>query len=89
MTWSDALTSAIPATAEEVTPPELQVTLGGSSSGAATTTDGSTDLQLDSCFINKTPLKAISSMATSVTTSELILTTGTIKGLSSAEERSP
>ncbi|MFS7918401.1 hypothetical protein Hanom_Chr03g00200571 [Helianthus anomalus] len=89
VTGSDAYTSAIPATSEEVTPPELQVTLGGSSSGVATTTDGSTDLQLDSCFINKTPLKAISSTATSATTSELILTTGTIKGLSSAEERSP
>ncbi|MFS7940310.1 hypothetical protein Hanom_Chr05g00462931 [Helianthus anomalus] len=65
VTGSDAYTSAIPATTEEVTPPELQVTLGGSSSGAATTTDGSTDLQLDSCFKNKTPLKEISSMATS------------------------
>ena len=89
VTGSDVHASANPATAEEVTPPELQVTLGGSSSGAATTTDGSTDLQLDSCYITKTPLKAISSMTTSVTTSELILTTSTIKGLSSAEERSP
>ncbi|MFS8020990.1 hypothetical protein Hanom_Chr16g01422231 [Helianthus anomalus] len=89
VTGSDAHTSAIPATAEEVTPPELQVTLGGSSSGAATTTVGSTDLQLDSCYINKTPLKAISSMATSITTSVLNLTTGSIKGISSVEERSP
>ena len=89
VTGSDAHTSATPATVEEVTPPELQVTLGGSSSGAATTTDGSTDLQLDSCYITKTPLKAISSMATSVTTSELSLTAGNIKGLSVAEERSP
>ncbi|KAJ0867763.1 hypothetical protein HanRHA438_Chr12g0566921 [Helianthus annuus] len=89
VTGSDAHTSANPATAEEVTPPELQVTLGGSSSGAATTTDGSTDLQLDSCYITKTPLKAISSMATSVTTSKLSLTVGNIKGLSVAEERSP
>ncbi|KAJ0859203.1 hypothetical protein HanRHA438_Chr13g0609751 [Helianthus annuus] len=89
VTGSDALTSAIPATAEEVTPPELQVTLSGSSSGAATTTDGSTDLQLDSCYITKTPLKAIASMATSVTTSKLSLAAGNIKGLSVAEERSP
>ncbi|KAJ0935917.1 hypothetical protein HanRHA438_Chr03g0124931 [Helianthus annuus] len=89
VTGSDVNTSVIQATVEEVTPPELQVTLGGSSSGAATTTDGSTDLQLDSCYITKTPLKAISSMTTSVTTSELSLTAGNIKGLSSAEERSP
>ncbi|KAJ0435716.1 hypothetical protein HanIR_Chr17g0896381 [Helianthus annuus] len=89
VTGSDVNTSVIQATVEEVTPPELQVALGGSSSGAATTTDGSTDIQLDSCYIIKTPLKAISSMATSVTTSKLSLAAGNIKGSSVAEERSP
>ncbi|MFS8033624.1 hypothetical protein Hanom_Chr17g01571761 [Helianthus anomalus] len=89
VTGSDVHTSAIPATVEEVTPLELQVTLGGSSSGAATTTDGSTDLQLDSCFISKTPLKAISSIAPMKATSEYVLPTGTLQRLTSAEERSP
>ncbi|MFS8025314.1 hypothetical protein Hanom_Chr16g01473511 [Helianthus anomalus] len=89
VTGSDAYSSAIPATIEEVTPPELQVTLGGSSSGAATTTDGSTDLQLDSCFLSKTPLKAISSIASMKVTSEYVLPIGTLQRLTSAEERSP
>ncbi|KAJ0480487.1 hypothetical protein HanIR_Chr13g0632241 [Helianthus annuus] len=81
--------SAIPATTEEVTLQELQVTPVSSSSGAATTNVEPIGLHLDSGFIHKTPLKAISSIAPMRTTSEIVLPTGTLKRLSSAEERSP
>ncbi|MFS8008340.1 hypothetical protein Hanom_Chr14g01271541 [Helianthus anomalus] len=52
---------------EEATPFEFYETLGGNSCGAAPTTVKSTDLQLDSGFITKTPLKATSVEATTVT----------------------
>ena len=85
MTESDAYTSAIPATTEEVTPLELQVTLGGNSREAATTSVEPTGLHLDSSFINKTSLKAISSLGTRV----YPVFTGSLKGVSHYEERSP
>ena len=85
MTESDAYTSAIPASIEEVTPLELQVTLGGSSSEAATTSAEPTGLHLDSSFINKTSLKAISSLGTLV----YPVFTGSLKSVSHYEERSP
>ncbi|KAJ0857104.1 hypothetical protein HanRHA438_Chr13g0586191 [Helianthus annuus] len=89
VTGSDTHTSTIPATIEEVTLQELQVIPDSSSSGAATTSVGSTDLHLASCFINQTPLKAIPSIAPLITTSESVMTTGTFKRLSSAEGRRP
>ncbi|KAF5761382.1 hypothetical protein HanXRQr2_Chr16g0764481 [Helianthus annuus] len=58
MTDSEQIQSVIPQTAEEATPPEFQETIGGSSSGATTTTVESIGLQLDSGYILKTPLKA-------------------------------
>ncbi|MFS8033367.1 hypothetical protein Hanom_Chr17g01568751 [Helianthus anomalus] len=45
-------------TIEEATPLEFQETLGGSSSGVATTTGEPFGFQLDSGYIFKTPLKA-------------------------------
>ncbi|KAF5762547.1 hypothetical protein HanRHA438_Chr16g0788631 [Helianthus annuus] len=89
VTGSDVYASAIPVTTEEVTLQELQVTPVSSSSGAATTNVEPTGLHLDSGFIHKTPLKAIYSIAPMRTTSEVVLPTGTLKRLSSAEERSP
>ena len=74
-----------PTQPEEVTPLELQVTLGGSSSEAATTSAKPTGLHLDSSFINKTSLKAISSLGTLV----YPVFTGSLKGVSNYEERSP
>ncbi|KAJ0522838.1 hypothetical protein HanIR_Chr10g0487001 [Helianthus annuus] len=68
----------IPQTAEEVTPQEFLEIPISISSGAATTDVGSTDLHLDSSFISKTPLKAISSMGTKVSTGVFKLTTGEI-----------
>ncbi|XP_022024742.1 transcription factor SFL2-like [Helianthus annuus] len=50
--------SASPQTAEAATPHELHVTLGGSSSEAATTTDETPIFQLDSGYIYKSSLKA-------------------------------
>ena len=89
MTGSDVDISVIPATTEEVTLQELQVIPFSSSSGAATTNVEPTGLHLDSGYIHKTPLKAISSITPLRTTSEFVITTGNIKKLSSAEERSP
>ncbi|KAJ0442334.1 hypothetical protein HanIR_Chr16g0808011 [Helianthus annuus] len=89
VTGSDVDISVILATTEEVTLQELQVIPVSSSSGAATTNVEPAGLHLDSGYIHKTPLKAISSIAPLRTTSEFVLTTGNIKRLSSAEERSP
>ncbi|KAJ0801676.1 hypothetical protein HanPI659440_Chr03g0119881 [Helianthus annuus] len=72
VTGSDTCTSAIPATIEEVTLQELQVIPDSSSSGAATTSVEPNGLHLDSGYINKTPLKAIPSIAPLKTTSELV-----------------
>ncbi|MFS8027062.1 hypothetical protein Hanom_Chr16g01494231 [Helianthus anomalus] len=58
MTGSEQIQFVIPQTAGEATPPEFQETIGGSSSGATTTTVESIGLQLDSGYILKTPLKA-------------------------------
>ncbi|KAJ0871091.1 hypothetical protein HanRHA438_Chr11g0508201 [Helianthus annuus] len=89
VTGSEVYTSAIPATTEEVTLQELQVTPVSSSSGAATTNVEPTGLHLDSGYIHKTPLKAISSIVPLRTTSEVVMPTGTFRRLSSAEERNP
>ncbi|KAJ0458442.1 hypothetical protein HanIR_Chr15g0785141 [Helianthus annuus] len=67
MTVSEPIQSAIPQTVEEVTPPEFHETLGGNSSGAATTTVESIGLQLWSGYILKNPLKATTVEATIVT----------------------
>ncbi|XP_021991968.1 mucin-17-like [Helianthus annuus] len=89
VTESDASTFANPSTVEEVTPLELHVSFGGSSSGAATTCVESTDLHLESSFISQTPLKAISSLGTKVSTGVFKLTTGVLTKVTTAEERSP
>ncbi|KAJ0870631.1 hypothetical protein HanRHA438_Chr11g0502661 [Helianthus annuus] len=78
-----------PTQPEKVTPLELQVTLGGIPSETATTSVEPTGLHLDSGYINKTSLEAIPSIAPLLTTGEFVLTTSTIKRLSSAEGRSP
>ncbi|MFS7945148.1 hypothetical protein Hanom_Chr06g00520741 [Helianthus anomalus] len=88
MVVSDPPQLVIPQIAEEVTPQEFQEIVVGSSSGAATTDVGSTDLHLDSSFISKTPLKAISSMGTKVSTGVFKLTTGVLSKVTTAEERS-
>ncbi|MFS7912956.1 hypothetical protein Hanom_Chr02g00136021 [Helianthus anomalus] len=74
-----------PTTPEEVTPFELQVTLGGSSSEAATTSAEPTGLHLDNGYINKTSLKEISSLGTLV----YPVFTGSLKSVSQFEGRSP
>ncbi|MFS7973185.1 hypothetical protein Hanom_Chr09g00853641 [Helianthus anomalus] len=74
---------------EEFTPTELQVTLCGNPSEAATTTVEPTGLQLDSGYINKTSLEAIPYIAPLPTTSGFIYPTGYIKRLSSVEGRRP
>ena len=78
-----------PTKPEEVTPIELQVTLCGNPSEAATTTVEPTGLQLGSGFINKTSLEAIPYIAPLPTTSGFIYPTGIIKRLSSVEGRRP
>ena len=78
-----------PTQPEEVTPIELQVTLCGNPSEAATTTVEPTGLQLDSGYINKTSLEAIPFIAPLPTTSGFIYPTGNIKRLSSVEGRRP
>ncbi|XP_021975328.1 uncharacterized protein LOC110870455 [Helianthus annuus] len=60
-----------PQTTEEATPLEFHEILAGSSSGTATTDVGSTDLHLDTSFINKNPLKATTAEATKVSTGEI------------------
>jgi len=90
MTGSDVSIIANPPTRPvEVTPLELQVTLGGSSSEAATTSVEPTGLHLDSGYINKTSLEVIPSIAPLISTSELVSPSGTIKRLSSVEGRRP
>ena len=78
-----------PTQPEEVTPLELQVTLGGNPSEAATTSVEPTGLYLDSGYINKTSLEAIPSITPLLSASEFVLTTGSIKRLSSVEGRRP
>ncbi|MFS8025269.1 hypothetical protein Hanom_Chr16g01472981 [Helianthus anomalus] len=88
LTESDASIFAYPSTVEEVTPLVLQVTLCGSSSGAATTDVRSTDLNLDSGYITKSLLKATSVVATKVTIDVFKLTTGVLS-MVSTDEGSP
>ncbi|MFS7963377.1 hypothetical protein Hanom_Chr08g00737361 [Helianthus anomalus] len=78
-----------PTQPEEVTPLELQVTLGGNPSEATTTSVEPTGLHLDSGYVNKTSLEAIPSITPLLSTSEFVLTTGSIKRLSSVEGRRP
>ncbi len=78
-----------PTQPEEVTPLELQVTLGGIPSEAATTNVEPTGLHLDSGYINKTSLEAIPSITPLLSASGFVLTTGNIKRLSSVEGRRP
>ncbi|MFS7995871.1 hypothetical protein Hanom_Chr12g01123151 [Helianthus anomalus] len=78
-----------PTQPEEVTPLELQVTLGGIPSEAATTSVEPTGLHLDSGYINKTSLEAIPFIAPLPTTSGFVYPTGNIKRLSSVEGRRP
>ncbi|MFS7939327.1 hypothetical protein Hanom_Chr05g00450371 [Helianthus anomalus] len=80
MTKSKQLQSVIPQTVEEVTPLEFQETLGGSSSGATTTTFESIDLQLDSGYILKTPSKATTVEGTTVTSAPVGSPTTKTKG---------
>ncbi|KAJ0695195.1 hypothetical protein HanPI659440_Chr15g0617411 [Helianthus annuus] len=67
MTVSEPIQSAIPQTVEEVTPLEFHETLSGNSSGVAITTVKSIGLQLYNGYILKTPLKATTVEATTVT----------------------
>ncbi|MFS7999447.1 hypothetical protein Hanom_Chr12g01166291 [Helianthus anomalus] len=78
-----------PTQPEEVTPLELQVTLGGIPSEAATTSVEPTGLHLDSGYIRKTSLEAIPSITPLLSDSEFVLTTCNIKRLSSLEGRRP
>ncbi|KAJ0866458.1 hypothetical protein HanRHA438_Chr12g0552001 [Helianthus annuus] len=78
-----------PTQPEEVTPLELQVTLGGIPREAATTGVEPTGLHLDNGYINKTSLEAIPSITPLLSASEFVLTTGSIKRLSSVEGRRP
>ncbi|MFS7960759.1 hypothetical protein Hanom_Chr08g00706791 [Helianthus anomalus] len=66
MVVSEPTQLVISQTAEEATPLEFHEIR--SSSGAATTDVGSTDLHLGSSFILKTPLKATTADATKVST---------------------
>ncbi|XP_021995987.1 cell wall protein RTB1-like [Helianthus annuus] len=86
---SDPIQLANPQTTEEDTPLEFPEILVGSSSGAATTDVGSTDLHLDNSFISKTPLKATTTVSTKVTTGVFKLTSGVLSKVSSFEEESP
>ncbi|MFS7917026.1 hypothetical protein Hanom_Chr03g00184291 [Helianthus anomalus] len=65
---SEPIQLVIPQTVEEATPLEFHEILVGSSSGAATTDVGSTDLHLDNSYINQTPLKATTTESAKVTT---------------------
>ncbi|KAJ0579484.1 hypothetical protein HanHA300_Chr04g0118451 [Helianthus annuus] len=67
MSVSEPIQSAIPQTLEKLTRLEFYENLGGSSSGAATTTVEPIGYQLDSGYIIKTPLKATTVEATTVT----------------------
>ncbi|MFS8016624.1 hypothetical protein Hanom_Chr15g01370751 [Helianthus anomalus] len=78
-----------PTKPEEVTPIELEVTLCGIPSEAATTTVEPTGLQLGSGYINKTSLEVIPYIAPLPTTSGFSYPTGNIKRLSSVEGRRP
>ena len=66
MNVSEPIQSAILQTVEEVIPVEYYETLGGSSSGAATTTVEPIGDQLDSGYIIKTPLKETTDEVTTV-----------------------
>ena len=66
MTVSEPIQSPILQTVEEVIPVEYYETLGGSSSGAATTTVEPIGDQLDSGYIIKTPLKSTIDVVTTV-----------------------
>ncbi|MFS7976360.1 hypothetical protein Hanom_Chr10g00891571 [Helianthus anomalus] len=66
ITMSEPIQSAILQTVEEVIPVEFYETLGGSSSGAATTIVEHIGDQLDSGYIIKTPLKATADKVTTV-----------------------
>ncbi|KAJ0600577.1 hypothetical protein HanIR_Chr03g0118691 [Helianthus annuus] len=67
MTVSEPIQSANPQTVEEDTPHEFYKTLGGISSGATTTTGEPIGFLLDNGYITKTPLKATTVEATTVT----------------------
>ncbi|KAJ0784708.1 hypothetical protein HanLR1_Chr01g0034881 [Helianthus annuus] len=66
LTVSEQIQSPILQTVEEVIPVEYYETLGGGSSGAATTTVEPIGDQLDSGYIIKTPLKATTDEVTTV-----------------------
>ncbi|MFS8033901.1 hypothetical protein Hanom_Chr17g01574941 [Helianthus anomalus] len=85
MSVSETTQLAIPQTVEELTLLEFQEIPINSSSGAATTGVGSTDLHLDSGYINQTPLKATTADAIKVPTSVFQLTTGVFTKVSNAE----
>ncbi|MFS7940773.1 hypothetical protein Hanom_Chr05g00468321 [Helianthus anomalus] len=85
MAVSDKIQLAIPQTVEEATPLDIHEFLVGSSSGAATTDVGSTDLHLDIDYIIKSPLKATSIMATKVTTGVFKRSTGVFSEVSTDE----
>ncbi|MFS7953836.1 hypothetical protein Hanom_Chr07g00623251 [Helianthus anomalus] len=85
VTESDSSSFANPSTVEELTPLELQVTLGGSSSGVATTGVGSPDLHLASSFISKPPLKATTADAIKLSTCVFQLPTGVLNKIANAE----
>ncbi|KAJ0859138.1 hypothetical protein HanRHA438_Chr13g0609011 [Helianthus annuus] len=89
MTGSGVSIIANPPTIEEATLQELQVIPISSSSGAATTSVEPTGLHLDSSFISQTPLKAISSMGTILSTGVYPVVTGELRIITPAEGRSP
>ncbi len=85
MAMSEPPQFVIPQTAEEDTPLEFHEIPVGSSSGAATTDVGSTDLHLDSSFISKTPLKTTTADAIKVSTGVFKLTTGESSKVTTAD----